>query len=380
MSEDGLSPRQEQVDMVIANLASTENGLDMLRASMEKAGFEMLKIIDKTHFPKIDDPAYLEGARKAVILDVETTGVDADDEITELGMTEFYYDETGIISIGRIFDQFNEPKHKVITRKIEKLTGITNEMVAGQKIDEDAVREILAGSDVIIAHNARFDRNMVEVNLPGCGFDNKYWCCSMDNVDWAERGKSSLKLELLVISEGGGISGFHRADMDCLGTAFILGNLNEDGKPAFVEMLENGRCGSRLIIAANAHFDDREILKKRGYKWSPQGGDATFGIKGWWTEIDETNEAKLAEEKFLRTEIFGGNDISLPSFRINAKTRYSKRQPGDVEYFRTQDVQALRDTSQEQESVQMIRDTIREQENGQDNPPRGQDDLPFTMG
>ena len=349
-----MARRQQQIDTIVMGLAATDNGRDILRTSMEKAGFEMLKIIDETLFPKIDEPAHLETARKAIILDVETTGFDADDdEITELAMVEFYYDETGIISIGEVLDQLNEPKHKIISREVEKLTGITNEMVAGQRIDEDAVRAMVAGSDVLIAHNARFDRNMVEVNLPGCGFENKHWCCSMDDVNWTERGKSSRKLELLVISEGGGISGFHRADQDCLGTAYILRrNVNEDGKSAFVEMLENGRCSSRLIIAVGAHFDDREILKKRGYKWSPEGGDATFGIKGWWTEIEETNEVKLAEEKFLRTEIFRGRDISLPSFLINAKTRYSRRKPGNVEYFRTQDVHALRNADREQESGQ----------------------------
>ena len=347
--------RQQQIDMIISTLASTAQGCDILKASMEKAGFEILTIIDESLFPRIDDPDRLATAKKAIILDVETTGVDADDEITELAMVEFYYDGTGIISIGEIFDQFNEPEHKIISREVERLTGITNEMVAGQKIDRDAVRRMVVGSDVVIAHNARFDRNMVENNLSDCGFENKHWCCSMDNVNWTERGKSSLKLELLVISEGGGISGFHRADKDCLGTAFVLSrSVNEDGESAFTEMLENGRCGARLIIAVGAGYDDREILKKRGYRWSPDPGDDTFGIKGWWTEIEETEKAKAAEEEFLRTEIFRGHDISVPSFRINAKTRYSRRKPGNVEYFRTRDILESQDMAREQENSQDI--------------------------
>jgi DNA polymerase III subunit epsilon len=42
--------------------------------------------------------------------------------------------------------------------KITKLTGLTSSDLAGQAIDEAAAVEILSSADIIVAHNAAFDR------------------------------------------------------------------------------------------------------------------------------------------------------------------------------------------------------------------------------
>ncbi len=47
-----------------------------------------------------------------------------------------------------------------IPEYITKLTGISDDIVRGQKIEEDAVAHYLQGVDLIIAHNAQFDRTL----------------------------------------------------------------------------------------------------------------------------------------------------------------------------------------------------------------------------
>lgn len=51
---------------------------------------------------------------------------------------------------------------KPIPPEITKLTSITDEMVSGQMIDMQAVHDLVAPADLIIAHNAGFDRPFCE--------------------------------------------------------------------------------------------------------------------------------------------------------------------------------------------------------------------------
>src|ERR1700761_8297172 len=77
--------------------------------------------------------------KTAVLLDTETTGLDAQkDEVIELGMVKFDYLSDGrIVGVRDIFSAFNEPSEP-IPAEITALTGITDEMVAGHRIDDAA--------------------------------------------------------------------------------------------------------------------------------------------------------------------------------------------------------------------------------------------------
>ena len=70
--------------------------------------------------------------------------------------------------IFRILEEFNgyqDPK-KSISAFITALTGISDDMVKWQKINESAVAEYLEDVDLIIAHNAKFDRSFFEITFP----------------------------------------------------------------------------------------------------------------------------------------------------------------------------------------------------------------------
>ena len=127
-----------------------------------------------------------------VILDTETTGLDhTKDEIIELGMVAFTYDDTGIRDVIGVFSALQEPSVPV-SAEITRITGITTEMVKGQKIDIDAVVRFIEPADLVIAHNARFDRPFCEKF--SSGFDIKPWACSVSEVDWSGLGFEGTKL------------------------------------------------------------------------------------------------------------------------------------------------------------------------------------------
>jgi DNA polymerase III subunit epsilon len=151
--------------------------------------------------------------RSALFVDVETTGLDpSKDEIIELAMVPFTYGLDGrIFEIGEPFDQLQQPE-RPIPANITHLTGITDAMVAGQHIDPAEVSAFASSADLVIAHNAAFDRRFVE----GIGevFTAKPWACSMSQIDWADEGYEGTRLGYLATGAGF-FYDRHRAVNDC---------------------------------------------------------------------------------------------------------------------------------------------------------------------
>ena len=152
--------------------------------------------------PKLQAPAGIE-PKQALFVDVETTGLDhQSDEIIELAMVPFTYGPDGqIYEVGEAFQRFNQPS-KPISTEITRLTGITDEMVAGHVIDPAEVEAFAQDAVLVIAHNAGFDRRFIEKLAQG--FALKGWACSQSQVDWA--GRASRGLACLISSPARGIS------------------------------------------------------------------------------------------------------------------------------------------------------------------------------
>lgn len=101
--------------------------------------------------------------RTGLFVDVETTGLDHQkDEVIELAMVPFTYSLNGrIFEIHDAYQRFQEPSAP-ISAAITMITGITDEMVAGRKIDAEEVASFANGAALVIAHNAAFDRRFAE--------------------------------------------------------------------------------------------------------------------------------------------------------------------------------------------------------------------------
>lgn len=82
-----------------------------------------------------------------------------------------------------------------ISPQITRLTGITPEMVEGAVLDLDAVRDLLESADLVIAHNAKFDRSFCERLHDD--FVHKARACSVTEVSWADLGYEGAKLGYL---------------------------------------------------------------------------------------------------------------------------------------------------------------------------------------
>jgi DNA polymerase III epsilon subunit-like protein len=143
-----------------------------------------------------------------VFVDVETTGVDvASDEVIEIAMVAFDYDERGHVrAVHPPFTALRDPG-RPIPVEVTALTGLTDEIVAGHVLDEEDLREFLKQAALVVAHNAEFDRKFCE-RLCGA-FADLPWACSLNEVPWREE-----------LSENGRIvDDMRQSNLDRLGPA-----------------------------------------------------------------------------------------------------------------------------------------------------------------
>ena len=171
--------RREKLEKILGGLMKSETGADLLKGIMEGLGHRLMPRVEFMSLPEVTDPARLQAARHAVILDTETTGLDPrTDKVIQLSMLRVSYDDQGILSIGSIFDELHDPGFPICPKTTE-IHGITDEMVAGKSITADQIRAFCDGCDAVIAHNAEFDRKFVEACYPDAGFQKMDWHCSM---------------------------------------------------------------------------------------------------------------------------------------------------------------------------------------------------------
>lgn len=258
--------------------------------------------------------------RRAVFLDVETTGLDpAHDEIIEMAMVPFDFSGDGrIFSVHEPFSRLRDPG-RPIPAAVAALTGITDEMVAGRSIDPAEIEAFLGQAVVVIAHHAGFDRRFAE---RFCGaFARLAWACSWSEIQWATEGfTDGAKLSQLAAACGFFYDG-HRAVRDCFAGVEILSRvLPRCGRSGLDVLLESARAPRWRVRAVGAPFELRGFLKARGYRWDPGEDGRT---RAWL--IDVAEGAVEAERIFLLREVYRRDDVDIDMRRVDAFDRYSDR-------------------------------------------------------
>lgn len=211
-----------------ATLQALPDMYDGLKARGKKmlAGAELL-LVDKnirilTNYTDKDIDENIKSIKDVdfIVFDLETTGFSRyHDKITEIGAVR--------VSKGEISEVFNElvNPEKMIPEKVQELTGISNEMVAGcPKIDEILPKFLEFSKDAIfVGQNADFDIGFVRENAYNLGLE--FEPIYMDTLPMAraifpDMGRFSLdklarKLNVELLNH-------HRASDDATATAKIF--------------------------------------------------------------------------------------------------------------------------------------------------------------
>ena len=255
-------------------------------------------------------------AQRAVIVDTETTGTDlASDQIIELGMVQFEYNpESG--AIGRILDVYDgfEDPGMPIPPAATQIHKITDAMVAGKRLDEGRVNELLREARLVIAHNAAFDRPLLERRMPI--FATLPWGCSYAQIPWAAEGIQGSKLEYLAMHCGFFYDG-HRSEIDCRALLEVLRRpLPRSGVTAFAALLGNSRQARYKLWATGSAIETKDILKARGYRWDGER-------RCWHRTVSQ--DAAQDEADWLKMQVFGGRSREIEVEVFDGLTNFSTR-------------------------------------------------------
>jgi len=314
MKKPGRNYQKEPLNALEAEIAIT--------ALHNSGEFTVLRKLNLANDPRFSNRV-AQDSKIGLCLDTETTGLNyGEDKIIELGIVAFEFNPI-TSEIIRIIDRYNgfEDPGCLLPEEITEITGITDAMVAGQKLDDALVETLADTATLIIAHNSAFDRKFVEKRYPI--FTTLPWACSLSQLDWGKERISSRTLEYLLYKCGGYTINAHRALDDAEGVlGLLLGTLPITREPIFRSLLKVSEEVTTRICAIGAPFDKKDILKQRGYRWNDGSGNS---CRGWWADVTQNLEQN--ELNYLATEIYPrGNTESVDIKRIDAYDRFSVRE------------------------------------------------------
>ena len=300
---------------------TTASNLEALASQLEThPDFRVLRrLVPRLTWPDARPDATL---CRVLVLDTETTGLDQSKEkIIELALLRVDVDTATGLPVGvlQVYDGLQDPGIP-IPKEVQGITGIDDAMVRGHSLDEARIALLLDGVDLVIAHNAGFDRPFVEARLPQ--FRDVAWACSFADIGWRGQGRNSAKLESLAL-EMGYFYDAHRAEMDCHALLAVLAHpLPQAPHTGLAHLIRQSALGSYRLQATNAPFDAKDKLKARAYRWNGEQ-------KVWHTRLDDADSLRL-ELEWLKANVYQQRSAMVQVEKLDARVRYSSRS-GEVQ-------------------------------------------------
>lgn len=123
---------------------------------------------------------------------------------------------------------------------------------------------LIADADVIVAHNAEFDRSFL-----GGDWDSKPWVCTRNDFQWPRQTREGESLVSQALNHGIGVSSAHRAMTDCLLIAALFDRMpsTEGGYELSLQQMFDRAMRPKANFRALVSYEDREKAKAAGFQW-----------------------------------------------------------------------------------------------------------------
>lgn len=171
----------------------------------------------------LPEPALRFREAPVVVFDLETTGLDNQvDRIIEIGAQKYVGDRLVAELESFVWTDVE------LTDDIQRLTGITPDMLVGQPLIETVLPqflEFIEGS-LLVAHNAEFDIGMIRAACSRVGIDLEWPCfCTLKMARELLPDLENKKLDTLARHYGLAFEARHRAIGDIKVTAGVLAGM-----------------------------------------------------------------------------------------------------------------------------------------------------------
>lgn len=153
-----------------------------------------------------------------LIIDTETTGLTREDEIVEFAGLLLHRSGSRLRHV-RSYEGLREPGCPINPRA-QAAHGLSMTKLRGQRLDMSTVSNLFTQADVVIAHNAAFDRRFVQALVPESR--TCHWLCSCRGIAWKSHGMPNGRLQDLLAHHDIDPGRAHRAMSDVVALAKLL--------------------------------------------------------------------------------------------------------------------------------------------------------------
>ena len=215
--------------------------------------------------------------RHLLIVDVETTGLDPqEDAPIEIGAILFDVEHRAITA------QFSSLLPTFVPNGAELINGIPDALLADLvnpwgSPSGHYLQHLHNCADVILAHNAEFDRQWLlpvlsnnESGLAG-NWRQKPWICTLRDFRWNLPGlRATPSVVDLALAHGVPTWKTHRALTDCTYLAQVLATRQD-----LPELLLDAQTPQFLYVAL-VTYEERQLAKDAGFRWEGHGMPKTW--------------------------------------------------------------------------------------------------------
>ena len=214
--------------------------------------------------------------RTLLIVDTETTGLDPQlDHCLEVGVILFDVPSRQLLAQ----QSFLLPVETNAAEAINRIPASATNLPQPWRPALSYLRSLLDAADVLVAHNAAFDRQWFgRGHLPAT---DKRWLCSMEDVRWpaGRQLRSRPSVRDLALAYEIPVWAAHRALTDCIYLAEVFRRCED-----LEQLLERG-LEPRQLMRAQVSYDDRHLARDAGFRWNEP-------VKGAWARRLSEREAR----------------------------------------------------------------------------------------
>ena len=229
-----------------------------------------------------------------MIIDTETTGLEPENHCcVEVGAILFDVQSRAVLAQ----QSFLLPAETNAAEPINRIPAAVTRLSQPWKEALHWFQNLLDAADVLVAHNAAFDRQWFgRGELPAV---TQPWLCSMEDMRWpADRQlRSRPSVRDLALAYGVPVWAAHRALTDCIYLAEVFARC-DDLEQLLLQGLE-----PRQLVRAKVSYDDRQLARDAGFRWNDP-------IKGAWARRMSAREIQELSFPVVPVDLEAGDSKS----------------------------------------------------------------------